>query len=176
MPSGQSGPKTGGVGLSAPLTAQLRGDLPGGAAGGIHGADLEADGAHAGVSAAAVTLTDRSQIEVHRFLGPGVRAHRDLGPETGSTYRDGVNGIREKIVGNELVITFQFVPDQIEIDYAIVGLRLRPNDVDGAEMAVVERLVHLQDLGIGGDLLQLAGAHHTDNGLDDFGTLCAVDH
>src|SRR5579864_5073352 len=65
---------------------QLGGDLKGGLAGLFHRAGLEADRTYTRVPSASVALADRGQVVVHGLARPGVRSHRNLGPEAGGAH------------------------------------------------------------------------------------------
>ena len=52
--------------------AEPLGDFFRGLTGLLDGADFEADGAHAGVAASAIALTNRGQVVLKRVLGPGI--------------------------------------------------------------------------------------------------------
>ena len=81
----------------------------------------EADGAHAGVTAAAVALADLRQVDHLRRigLGPGIRSHGDLGAEARLRQADGVGGLRVQVVGDELVEALERVVGDVEEDGAV---------------------------------------------------------
>ena len=100
---------------------QLRHDFSGGHAGLVGLVGGEADGAHAGMAAASVTLADLR--EVRHFgrvgLGPGIRANRNLGAEAGPGEADGISGLGMEIVRDELVVAIQRQIGEVEEDGAV---------------------------------------------------------
>src|ERR1700722_14371844 len=106
-----------------PLRSQLFPNLFSHRARPIRRSNLEADSAHAGVPAAAVTLADGGQVVIHRLGRPGVGSHRDLGPKAGREQRHRVCGAGEQVIRNELVVPFHVISDQIEEYDAIAILR-----------------------------------------------------
>src|SRR5580700_11202585 len=72
----------------------------------LHRADGEADRTNLGMTAAAVTLANRRQIELHRLARPGIGTDGDFRAKAGGADRNRVGGLREQIIRNELVVAF----------------------------------------------------------------------
>jgi len=100
---------------------QLRHNFSGGNAGLVRLIGREADRAHAGMAAAAVTLADL--CEIHHLgrvgLGPGIRTNRDLGAEAGFREANRISGLGMEIVRDELVIAIQRQIGEVEEDGAV---------------------------------------------------------
>src|SRR5207244_4974461 len=149
-------------------------DFGGDFAGPVELAGGQADGADAGVAAAAVALANGGQVVFRLFRRPGVRPYRDLGAETGWGHRDRVSGTGEKIVGDELVVTFDVITGEIEEHDVMVLDGAALNEVDGFHVPLVERLVECLDFGLGDDFRELPVLHPADDLLHD-GSLGGLD-
>jgi hypothetical protein len=75
------------------------------------------------VPASAVTLTDLSDVMNAGPRRPGIGADRDLCAIGALAQRDVIGGLREEIIGNELVIALDARTDEIKCDDALRILR-----------------------------------------------------
>ena len=89
--------------------------------------DIERDGAYPRVAASAVALANFGQI--HGGLGgrPGIRAHRNLHPETALAEAYAVDRLGMQIVGNKFVVAFQIVVGNIEKEGADLSIPCAPS-------------------------------------------------
>jgi hypothetical protein len=101
----------------------------------------EADGADAGVAAAAVALADRGQV--HHLggvgLGPRIGANRDLGAEAGLRQADGIGRVGVEVVGDELVESLERMVGDVEEDGAVALFGAAANQLQCFLVALEQR-------------------------------------
>src|SRR5688500_16517078 len=145
--------------LDTTLAAKFFGDFGGDAASFVDRARLEADGSNTRMAAAAVALADRCEV-VARLLGrPWVGADRHLGAKAGAHHGNGVDGVREQVIRDELVIALNAAVGEIEENHLAVGAAGIADDVDGFEMMTVERLEESAHFRFLHDLVEFMAAH-----------------
>jgi len=118
---------------------QFGDDLGGGLAGLVDGADRKTDSSDFGVAAPAIAFADGGEVVRDAVGLPGIGTHADLRAEGGGGNRNSVDVFREQVVGNELVVAFDAVGDEVEEDDFAVGVGALADEVDVAQVALVEK-------------------------------------
>ena len=100
--------------------AQFLNDFLGGVSGFIEPVRWKRDRADSRMSASPITLADLSQV--HELIGrrPWIGPYRYLSPEAASAEPYAIDGVRVKVVRNELVIPFKVLIGYIEINRAVL--------------------------------------------------------
>jgi hypothetical protein len=159
------------------VSAELGDDLVGSIAGFVAAVGREGDGADAGMSSAAVALTDGGEVE-HFFrmgFGPGIGADGDLGPEAGFRQADGVGGLGVNVVGDELVVSLHGLIADVEVDGAVFRFGAVADEAEGFFVALEERREERGDEGLPEDIGERHRRQQRDETRDEGGVLARFD-
>ena len=157
--------------------AEFGDDLSGGDAGSVCLVGREADGADAGMAAAAIALADLGQVDHGGGVGfgPGIGADGDFGAEAGLGQADGVGGVGVEVVRDELVEAFEGMVGDVEEDGTGALLTAGADELEGLLVALKQRRQQGGDEGLAEDFSKGHLGEQGDEAGDKFGILRGLD-